>query len=62
VYAGRTGSPLALAGEIAGLLNDPQRRTELGRKLRERAIRHFSWERAGRRLLNVYRTAITSHH
>ena len=62
VYAGRTGSPLALADEIAGLLNDPQRRTELGRKLRERAIRHFSWERAGRRLLNVYRTAITSHH
>lgn len=62
VYAGRTGSPLALAGEIAGLLADPQRRTELGRKLRERAIRHFSWERAGRRLLNVYRTAMTLHH
>ena len=29
---------------------------------RERAIRHFSWERAGRRLLNVYRTAMTLHH
>jgi glycosyltransferase involved in cell wall biosynthesis len=54
VYAGRTGDPVALADAIAGLLDDPARRTELGQKLRERAGRHFSWERAGRRLLGIY--------
>ncbi|MBN1813210.1 MAG: glycosyltransferase family 4 protein [Anaerolineae bacterium] len=54
VYAGKTGSPAALADAIAGLLNDPGRRAELGQKLRERVARHFSWERAGRQLLSVY--------
>ena len=60
VYAGRTGDPAALAHTVAGLLNDPQRRTELGRQLRARAARHFSWDRAGRHLLNIYRTVLTS--
>jgi glycosyltransferase involved in cell wall biosynthesis len=54
VYAGRTGDPVALADAIAGLLDDPARRAEMGQKLRERAGRHFSWERAGRRLLSIY--------
>jgi len=60
VYAGRTGDPAALADAVAGLLNDPQRRTELGRQLRARAARHFSWDRTGRHLLNIYRTILTS--
>jgi glycosyltransferase involved in cell wall biosynthesis len=54
VYAGRTGDPVALADAVAGLLDDPQRRAELGRALRERVACHFSWERAGQRLSNVY--------
>jgi len=58
VYAGRTGDPVALADAIAGLLNDPQRRVELGQKLRARAARHFSWDRAGRHLLSIYRTVL----
>ncbi len=60
VYAERSGDPAVLADAIASLLNDPQRRTELGRKLRARVARHFSWDRAGRHLLAVYRTALTS--
>ena len=59
VYAGRTGDPAALADAIASLLNDPQRHTELGQKLRARAARHFSWDRAGRHLLTIYRTVLT---
>jgi len=59
VYAGQTGDPVALANAITGLLNDPQRRIELGRRLRERVARHFSWDRAGRHLLAIYRTVLT---
>ena len=60
VYAGRTGDPVALADAITSLLDDPQRRTELGHKLRARVARHFSWDRAGRHLLTVYRTVLES--
>ncbi|MEE8389779.1 MAG: glycosyltransferase family 4 protein [Anaerolineae bacterium] len=59
-YANQTGDPVALADAIAGLLNDPQGCIELGQKLRERAIRHFSWDRVGRDLVAVYRTVLTS--
>jgi len=58
VYARRAGEPVALADGIASLSNDPQWRTELGPKLRARVARHFSWERAGRRLLTIYRTVL----
>ncbi len=60
VYAGCSGDPVALADAIAGLLSDPQRRVELGLKLRARAARHFSWDRAGRHLLTIYRTVLKS--
>jgi glycosyltransferase involved in cell wall biosynthesis len=60
VYAERAGDSAALADAIAGLLNQPQRCTELGRKLRARAAHHFSWDRAGRHLLNIYRTVLES--
>ncbi|OQY23086.1 MAG: hypothetical protein B6I35_04570 [Anaerolineaceae bacterium 4572_32.2] len=59
-YAGHTADPVALADGIAGFLQDPQRRAELGRKLRERAARHFSWDRAGRHLVAVYRSVLRS--
>jgi len=57
-YAGRAGDPAALADAIAGFLDSPQQRTELGHKLRKRAARHFSWDRAGRHLLAVYRAVL----
>jgi glycosyltransferase involved in cell wall biosynthesis len=68
VYAGQAGDHAArasalasaLADAIAGLLNNPQRRTELGQKLRARAARNFSWERAGQHLLNIYH-AVLAH-
>ena len=55
VYAGQDGDPVALADAIAGLLDDPAGRADLGKKLRARVAEHFSWERAGRQLSNVYR-------
>lgn len=57
-YAEPIGDPVALTDAISRLLADPQRRQELGQKLRARAARHFSWDRAGRHLLAIYRTAL----
>lgn len=58
VYATRIGDPVALADAILSLLSVPRWRAELGAKLRERAALHFSWERAGRHLLNIYRMVL----
>ena len=58
VYAKRTGDPVSLADAILSLAQAPEWRRELGEKLRRRAARHFSWERAGRHLLNIYRIAL----
>ncbi len=58
VYAKRTGDPVSLADAILSLAQAPEWRRELGGKLRRRAARHFSWERAGRHLLNIYRIAL----
>jgi glycosyltransferase involved in cell wall biosynthesis len=58
VYARRTGDAAALADAIASLVHNPQWRAELGRKLRARAARHFSWDRAGRHLLSIYRSVL----
>ncbi len=60
VYASRTGDPVALADAILHLVHAPDWRLELGRKLRARAARHFSWERSGRHLLAIYRSVLTS--
>ena len=60
VYARRAGDPAALADAILSLLRAPQWRVELGQKLRDRAARHFSWGRAGRHLLAIYRTVLAS--
>lgn len=58
VYASPSGDPAALADAIADLLEAPDRCREIGRRLRERAGRHFSWDRAGRHLLKIYRTVL----
>jgi glycosyltransferase involved in cell wall biosynthesis len=59
VYAKRTGDAVSLADAVLSLLNAPEWCAELGQKLRARATRHFSWERSGRHLLNVYHTVLT---
>jgi glycosyltransferase involved in cell wall biosynthesis len=57
-YAAPVGDSAALADAIRGLLEAPDRFTDIGQRLRERARAHFSWDRAGRRLLKAYRMAI----
>ena len=55
IYATPAGDPAALADGIQTLVEHPELRRALGRELRQRAARHFSWERAGRRLVGIYR-------
>jgi glycosyltransferase involved in cell wall biosynthesis len=57
-YAAPVGDPTALADAIGSLLKAPDRLADIGQRLRERAGRHFSWDRAGRHLLKVYRLAL----
>ncbi len=57
VYAERVGSAEALAGALGRLLRARDDWPRLGQGLRERAARHFSWERFGRQLLTIYRAA-----
>ncbi len=59
-YAAPNGDPGALADAIGDLLGAPDRCRDIGRSLRERARRHFSWDRAGRHLLKVYHTVLES--
>ena len=53
VYAAY-GDAAELARCLEALLDDPQCRVELGAALRKRAQEHYSWETAGRRILEVY--------
>lgn len=53
VYA-PAGDAAALGDAIGALLAEPDRRTELGRKLRQRAIDDYSWHDAGRRMVSIY--------
>ena len=50
----RVGDPVSLAEAMGSLLADEARAAELGRRLRERAVREYSWERAGERILDIY--------
>lgn len=44
----------AFTAAIRALLEDPARRAKLGAALRQRAIEHYSWERAGRQIISIY--------
>lgn len=57
-YADERGSAESLADAIAPLLSDDDARRALGRRLRERAQRCFSWDQSGRQLLQVYRDVL----
>jgi glycosyltransferase involved in cell wall biosynthesis len=53
VYA-RVGDPVSLVEAMESLLADEDRAAELGRRLRERAVQKYSWERAGEQILDIY--------
>jgi glycosyltransferase involved in cell wall biosynthesis len=44
----------ALADALHSLLSDPQGAKELGRRLRQRAADHYSWEQSGAHILSIY--------
>ncbi len=44
----------AFTEAIAGLLHHPQKRYDLGQKLRQRALTEYSWQRAGERIVSLY--------
>jgi glycosyltransferase involved in cell wall biosynthesis len=46
----------ALAQEIADLVANPDQGRILGKKLRERAVEQYSWERAGRSIIELYQS------
>jgi glycosyltransferase involved in cell wall biosynthesis len=56
VYASPLGDTASLTEALASVLDAPERHRALGEQLRERARRHFSWERPGRQLMQVYRS------
>jgi glycosyltransferase involved in cell wall biosynthesis len=53
VYAA-SGDVGELTTAVAGLSHDPERRAWLGGQLRERARTQFSWDAAGRQIVNLY--------
>lgn len=53
VYA-EVGNPVALAEALASLLADEGHAASIGQRLRRRAIEEYSWERAGRQILEIY--------
>ncbi len=55
VYASPLGDVPALARAIEMVVRNPRIARDLGELLRERARRHFSWERTGRKLCTLYR-------
>lgn len=53
-------SAQALADAIDGLLQDPQRREELGAMARDRILEEFSWEVCARQMTDYYRQVLVS--
>ncbi len=56
VYAPR-GDVAALADAIASLLKEPEQARQLGIRLRQRVVEHFSWQNTARQLLAAYALA-----
>lgn len=54
VYAER-GNAVSLAERLIGLLDDAERRQQLGAQLQQRAIEHYDWNRAAVKIVDVYR-------
>ena len=43
-----------LVNKVKVLIDDFQLRKEMGRRSRERVMKHFTWEKASMKLYNVY--------
>ncbi|MBN1953476.1 MAG: glycosyltransferase family 4 protein [Anaerolineae bacterium] len=54
-YAQPLGNVNSLANGIQEWVFRAEQRRQLGQLLRQRAARHFSWDRTGRQLVNIYR-------
>ncbi|VAW39176.1 hypothetical protein MNBD_CHLOROFLEXI01-4921 [hydrothermal vent metagenome] len=54
VYA-PSGDVTAFSEAIATLLHQPDRCQELGKKLRQRAMQTYSWQKAGERIISLYK-------
>ncbi len=54
VYA-PSGDVAAFTAAIAALLHQPERRLELGQQLRQRALQTYSWQKAGERIVSLYK-------
>jgi glycogen synthase len=50
----------ALAEAMGSLLADGERLREMGRRGRERVVRHFGWDRVASRVMDVYREVIAA--
>ena len=53
VYA-PSGDVTCFTEALTTLLHNPDQRTQLGQKLRQRALSHYSWAQAGRRIAAIY--------
>lgn len=57
VYA-KLGDPASLAKALLKALKDERGAKELGERLRERAVKRFSWDNTARKLLECYRALV----
>ncbi len=57
VYA-NTGDVGAFTEATVSLVRDPERRTDVGTKLRQRVVEEFSWAKAAERILGVYKSLL----
>jgi glycosyltransferase involved in cell wall biosynthesis len=53
----RLADDASLAAEIGDIIDSPDR-DRIARGLRSRAVEHFSWDGAGERILDLYRSLI----
>jgi starch synthase len=49
-----------LAAAITELMSDPDRRTEMGRAGRRRAVEHFSWSSIARQTVDLYESVVAA--
>ena len=54
-----SGDIEAFSAELSTLLDNPQRRRELGTALRERARQRYSWDAAAQKIAALYQTLLT---
>lgn len=58
IYA-RPGDARDLAQAIMGILDDTARAEQLGGALRQRALDHYTWQKAGEIIVDVYKACLT---